>query len=77
LISILGVQFGYLLSGSIYIETIFAWPGVGSLLAEAVGNRDFALVQALAFFTSLVVITLNLATDVAYALADPRIRYGG
>jgi peptide/nickel transport system permease protein len=56
LISILGVQFGYLLGGSIYIETIFAWPGVGSLLAEAVGNRDFALVQALAFFTSVVVI---------------------
>ena len=75
LISILGVQFGYLLSGSIYIEQIFAWPGVGSLLAEAVGNRDFALVQGLAFFTSLVVITLNLVTDLAYAFADPRIRY--
>jgi peptide/nickel transport system permease protein len=76
LISILGVQFGYLLSGSIYIETIFSWPGLGNLLAEAVGNRDFALVQALAFFTSMVVIVLNLLTDVAYALADPRIRYG-
>lgn len=76
LISILGVQFGYLLSGSIYIETIFSWPGLGNLLAEAVGNRDFALVQALAFFTSMVVIVLNLLTDVAYAFADPRIRYG-
>ncbi|MCC6454547.1 MAG: ABC transporter permease [Caldilineaceae bacterium] len=76
LISILGVQFGYLLSGSIYIETIFSWPGLGNLLAEAVGNRDFALVQALAFFSSLVVILLNLLTDIAYAFADPRIRYG-
>lgn len=77
LISILGVQFGYLLSGSIYIETIFSWPGLGNLLAEAIGNRDFALVQAIAFFASLVVVALNLVTDVAYALADPRIRYGG
>jgi ABC-type dipeptide/oligopeptide/nickel transport system permease component len=77
LISILGVQFGYLLSGSIYIETIFSWPGLGNLLAEAVGNRDFALVQALAFFTSMIVIVLNLFTDIAYGFADPRIRYEG
>ncbi|MEZ4527053.1 MAG: ABC transporter permease [Desulfobacterales bacterium] len=76
LISIVGVQFGYLLSGSIYIETIFSWPGLGNLLAESIGNRDFALVQAIAFFTSLVVVFLNLLTDVAYGLADPRIRYG-
>lgn len=76
LISIIGVQFGYLLSGSIYIETICSWPGLGNLLAEAIGNRDFALVQAIAFFTSLVVVSLNLLTDIAYGLADPRIRYG-
>ncbi|MBL0714648.1 MAG: ABC transporter permease [Desulfosarcina sp.] len=76
LISILGVQFGYLLSGSIYIETIFSWPGLGNLLAESIGNRDFALVQAIAFFTSLAVVTLNLLTDIAYGMADPRIRYG-
>lgn len=76
LISIIGVQFGYLLSGSIYIETIFSWPGLGNLLAEAIGNRDFALVQAIAFFTSVVVVTLNMLTDIAYGLADPRIRYG-
>ncbi len=76
LISIIGVQFGYLLSGSIYIETIFSWPGLGNLLAEAIGNRDFALVQAIAFFTSIVVVFLNLLTDIAYGMADPRIRYG-
>ncbi|MBA7620504.1 Glutathione transport system permease protein GsiC [subsurface metagenome] len=75
LISIIGVQFGYLLSGAIYIETIFAWPGLGNLLAEAIGTRDFFLVQATAFFTSLVVIVLHLLTDILYALADPRIRY--
>jgi peptide/nickel transport system permease protein len=76
LISVIGVQYGYLLGGSIYIETIFAWPGLGSLLNQAVAGRDFPLVQAIAFFISLFVVTLNLLTDMAYALIDPRIRYG-
>jgi ABC-type dipeptide/oligopeptide/nickel transport system permease component len=75
LISIIGVQFSYLLSGSIYIETIYSWPGLGNLLAEAVSTRDFFLVQATAFFTSLVVIGLHLVTDLIYVLVDPRIRY--
>ena len=75
LISILGIQFSYLLSGSIYIETIFSWPGLGNLLAEAVATRDFFLVQATAFFTSFVVIGLQLLTDFVYVLVDPRIRY--
>jgi ABC-type dipeptide/oligopeptide/nickel transport system permease component len=76
LISVIGVQYGYLLGGSIYIETIFAWAGVGMLLSEAVGNRDFPMIQALTFFTSVIVIAINLLTDVAYAAVDPRIRYG-
>ena len=76
LVSVLGVQFGYLLGGSIYIETIFAWPGLGRMVAEAVAGRDFPLVQAIALFTSVVVIALNILTDVAYAVIDPRIRYG-
>jgi len=75
IISIVGVQFSYLLSGSIYIETIFSWPGLGQLLAESVFNRDFGLVQATAFFTSVVVVVLHLLTDIAYGLADPRIKY--
>jgi peptide/nickel transport system permease protein len=76
LVSVIGVQFGYMLGGSIYIETIFAWPGMGQLLQQAIGWRDFPLVQALAVFTSVVVLALNLLTDVAYAIIDPRIRYG-
>ncbi len=75
LVSMLGVQFGYLLGGSIYIETIFSWPGLGRMIAESVAARDFPLVQAVAVFTSLVVVAMNLLTDVAYALIDPRIRY--
>jgi ABC-type dipeptide/oligopeptide/nickel transport system permease component len=76
LVSVIGVQFGYMLGGSIYIEFIFSWPGMGQLLEQSIGWRDFPLVQALAVFTSVVVLGLNLLTDVAYAVIDPRIRYG-
>lgn len=76
LVSVIGVQFGYMLGGSIYIEFTFAWPGMGQLLQQAIGWRDYPLVQAIAVFTSLVVLALNLLTDVAYAVIDPRIRYG-
>jgi peptide/nickel transport system permease protein len=76
LVSVIGVQFGYMLGGSIYIEFIFSWPGMGQLLQQAIGWRDFPLVQALAVFTSAVVLGLNLLTDMAYAIIDPRIRYG-
>ncbi len=75
-ISVAAVQFGYMLGGSIYIETIYAWPGIGQLLQQALGWRDFPLVQTITVFTSAVVIFLDLMTDFAYALLDPRIRYG-
>jgi peptide/nickel transport system permease protein len=76
LISVIGVQFGYMLGGSIYIETIFSWPGMGQLINDAIGWRDYTLIQAIAFFSALVVVGLNLLTDLAYVLVDPRIRYG-
>jgi len=75
LVSVIGVQFGYMLGGSIYIEAIFAWPGMGGLLEQSIGWRDFPLVQAIAVFTSIVVLALNLLTDITYAIIDPRIRY--
>lgn len=75
-VSIVGVQFGYMLGGSIYIETIFAWPGIGRMISEAVQARDFPLVQAVAVFSAGFVVLLNFLTDVAYAIIDPRIRYG-
>lgn len=75
LVSVISIQYSYLLGGSIYIETIFSWPGLGNLLQQAVDGRDFPLVQAIAFFISFFVIVLTLLTDVAYALIDPRIRY--
>jgi ABC-type dipeptide/oligopeptide/nickel transport system permease component len=76
LVSVIGVQFGYMLGGSIIIETVFAWPGIGQLLEQAIGWRDYPLVMAIAVFTSLAVLVINLLTDVAYAVIDPRIRYG-
>jgi len=76
LITVIGVQFGYMLGGSIIIETVFAWPGIGQLLEQAIGWRDYPLVMAVAVFTSMVVLLINLLTDVAYAIIDPRIRYG-
>ena len=76
LISVMSLQVGALLGGSVYVESIFSWPGMGTLLVEGVGNRDFQLVQGIAFIGSLIVITFSLLADILYTLADPRIRVG-
>lgn len=76
LISVLSLQVGALISGSLYIENVFAWPGAGGLLSEAVSNRDIPLVQGLAFLGGLITIVFSLLADVLYTLADPRIRLG-
>jgi ABC-type dipeptide/oligopeptide/nickel transport system permease component len=75
LVTLVGVQFGYMLTGSLIIETIFAWPGLGRLLYLAVNARDFALVQAIALFSGIVVVLAYFLTDVAYVIIDPRVRY--
>ena len=75
LISVIGIQFTYMLGGSVYIEQIYAWPGLGSLLDEAIRGRDFPLVQAITIFIATFAIVMNLITDLAYSLIDPRIRY--
>ena len=75
LISVVGVQFTYALAGSIYIETIYARPGLGSLLNEAIRARDFPLVQAITIVLAAFAIGMNFLTDVAYSVVDPRIRH--
>ena len=75
IVTLIGITLGYMLGGSIVIETVFAWPGVGWLTFQAVQSRDFVLVQAIALFTSWVVLTLNLLTDLLYGVLDPRISY--
>jgi len=74
LVSVIGISFTYLLGGSVFIETIFAWPGLGTLLQEAIGNNDFPLVQAITLFIALFAIGMNLLTNLAYGWLDPRLR---
>jgi len=74
LITLVGVNFGYMLGGAVLIESVFSYPGIGRLAAQAIFQRDFPLVQAVAFFASLVVILVNLATDLVYGLVNPQVR---
>lgn len=73
-VTVIGLQVGTLVGGAVVIETVFGWPGLGSLLVSAVGNRDFAVVQAATVLIAICVIVLNLAADVVNARLDPRIR---
>jgi len=73
-LTIVGLQFGALLTGAIITETIFAWPGIGSLLIQAIRLRDYPLVQGGVLLIALTYLMVNLLTDVLYGLLDPRIR---
>jgi len=76
IVTMIGFTFATLIGGAIVTETVFAWPGVGRLLVEAVYTRDYPVVQAAVFVTALFVATCNLLTDLLYVYLDPRIRYG-
>jgi peptide/nickel transport system permease protein len=75
-ITVIGISFGLLLSGSVVIETVYSLPGMGRLLANAVFGRDYPLIQGGLLVTAAVLVLLNLVVDVLYALVDPRVRYG-
>jgi ABC-type dipeptide/oligopeptide/nickel transport system permease component len=75
IITIIGVQFGAMLSGAILIETVFAWPGMGRLLVESISLRDYAVVQGAVLLFAVGIVLVNLFTDLTYAYVDPRIRY--
>jgi ABC-type dipeptide/oligopeptide/nickel transport system permease component len=74
IVTIVGLQFGAVLTGTIITETIFAWPGVGRLLIQAINFRDYPLVQGCILFISITYVAMNLLTDLTYGLLDPRIR---
>jgi peptide/nickel transport system permease protein len=74
-VTIIGLQFGAVLTGTIITETIFAWPGVGRLLIQAINFRDYPLVQGCILFISITYVMMNLLTDLTYGFLDPRIRY--
>jgi ABC-type dipeptide/oligopeptide/nickel transport system permease component len=74
-VTIIGLQFGAVLTGTIITETIFAWPGVGRLLIQAINFRDYPLVQGCILFISFTYVMMNLLTDLTYGWLDPRIRF--
>jgi ABC-type dipeptide/oligopeptide/nickel transport system permease component len=74
IVTLVGLQFGALLAGAIVTETIFSWPGVGRLTITAISNRDYALVQGCILAVGLTYILVNVATDILYAVLNPRIR---
>ena len=73
--SVIGVNLAYLIGGTVIIENVFALPGLGSLLAASITNRDLSVVQAVVLFFGVFVVVVNLATDLLYALLDPRVSY--
>ncbi len=73
-VTLLGLNFGYLLSGAVVIEIVFARPGIGRLIVDAIESKDFPLVQGAILLTAVVYLAVNLFTDLSYALLDPRIR---
>lgn len=74
-LTILGLEFGGLLAGSVVTETVFAYPGIGQLLIRSIGNRDFPIVQGALLLFSVQFVLINLVVDILYAKADPRIQY--
>ena len=74
-VTIIGLQFGAVLTGTIITETIFGWPGIGRLLITAINTRDYPLVQGCILFISVTYVAMNLITDLTYGFLDPRIRF--
>ena len=75
IITLLGLQIPVLFGGTVFIETIFAWPGMGRAIVDAIGTRDYPLIMGGSFFFATIVVLANLIADVLYAVVDPRIRY--
>ncbi|MFN8525784.1 MAG: ABC transporter permease [Chloroflexota bacterium] len=74
LVTVVGLQFGFILGGAVVIETVFTWPGVGLFTIQAITNRDYPVVQASVLILSTAVVLINFAVDLLYAALDPRIR---
>ena len=75
IVTVLGLQFGAVLTGAVITETIFAWPGVGRLLIQSISFRDYPMVQGCILLIAITYVAMNLLTDLVYGLLDPRIRY--
>lgn len=76
IVTIIGLQLGYLLGGAVLTETVFNWPGIGTLLVSAISSRDYPVVQGVVLLISILFVMVNIFVDILYALLDPRVRYG-
>jgi ABC-type dipeptide/oligopeptide/nickel transport system permease component len=74
-ITVLGLDFGYYLTGSILTETVFSWPGLGRYVVNAISRRDLPAIQGSILFLSVVFVLVNLLTDLMYAKSDPRVAF--
>ena len=75
IVTIIGLQVGFLLSGAILTESIFSWPGIGRWLYDEIQLRDYPVIQGVILFIAVVFVAVNLIVDLSYAYLDPRIRY--
>ena len=74
IVTIVGLQLGFLLGGVVVVETIFAWPGVGRLALTAVEDRDYTAPQGAVLYLAIIFLVINLIVDMLYAVLDPRVR---
>jgi len=74
-VTVVGLEFGYMLAGAVLTETVFSWPGVGRLIVDSIMARDYPVVQASLLLVAGLFVLVNLGVDVLYAFLDPRIRY--
>ena len=75
IIAVVALQFGFVLAGSVLVETVFSFPGIGWLIVESIGMRDFPVVQGSILLVTFVSVLVNLVADILYGYADPRVKY--
>jgi peptide/nickel transport system permease protein len=75
IVTVLGLQMGSLLAGTVITETVFSWDGIGRLLVESIEKRDYPVTQACVLVVALIYVMVNLATDIIYTKIDPRVRF--
>ncbi|MGI8549955.1 MAG: nickel ABC transporter permease [Dehalococcoidia bacterium] len=76
-VTVIGISFGHLIGGAAIVETIFAWPGIGKLVVDAIGDRDYPLIQGFVLFSVVSFLFVNFLVDLSYLWLDPRVRLGG
>lgn len=74
-VTVAGLNFGYLLNGSVIVETIFSWPGIGNLIVSSILSKDYPMIQGCALFIAVIFVLVNFAVDISYAYLNPKIRY--